>query len=349
MKRIIIKGCCQEIDKNINYILSLCKLAEGEIIIVGIICEDRKYDSIDGIPCVAKDFDDYDYVIILKEKERFRKQVVGYIKYKVEDTVITPMNKLVSSLVSIKKKNWIKWNTIIDKIYQEEKAIKPIVDDRIIDSDLLYTPGFDFLRYIELREKGISIISNNCWGGYAYHYLRLPVKTPFVNMWMNPSDCMKVINNLQYYLNEKLKIVDSGYDKGRRKWYPVVALGDVKLYWNHCFSVDELKTSVSQFIRRSKRVDYNRQLAFVYFEDAGMAKKYENEINMLPLKRKIGISHDYAGDNIYLAKDYVRDINMFDSDFFKYVNSSVRKDNYSIIKPFDVFKLLNMEDSFVRI
>ena len=63
MKKIVVKGVCEKIDRNINYILALCKQSGNEVGLVGIICEDRDYNKIAGIPCVDENFADYDYVI----------------------------------------------------------------------------------------------------------------------------------------------------------------------------------------------------------------------------------------------------------------------------------------------
>lgn len=351
MKRILIKGSCKEIDRNINYILTLEKQSYNLVKIVGIICYDREYDSIEGIPCVKNDFDDFDYVIVLRERIRLKQQLKIHISNTISEKIVEPMKKLVGLALINKNKNWTKANKIIDKIYSEDNitSSKTVINDCVIYSEILYTPGFDFKRYIELRETGVSILSNNCWGGLAYHYLGIPIRTPFINMWMLPDDYFRLVNNLEYYLNQKLTIVGSSYDKGRRRWYPVVALGDVKMHWNHCFNKKHLEKSVEQFIRRSKRVDYDRLLAFVYFEGAGLAEKYANEFEAIPINNKIGISHDYSGKNIYLAMDYNKDKGLYGNDFFKYVNGTVRRDYYSIIKPFDMFKLLNLENDFCRL
>lgn len=350
MKRLIIKGSCNDIDKNINYILNLCSKAYDLVKIVGIICVDRDYESIDGIPCVKENFIEYDYIIILEGKERLSRQLKKHLIYNFYEKILEPASKLIALLAINGKKKWENGNKVIDKIYAENfTEEQAIVDNKIISSNLLYTPGFEFAKYIELRENGVSIISNNCWGGFAYHYLGIPMKSPFINMWMLPEDYMRLINNLEYYLNQKLEIVDSGYDRGKKKWYPVVALGDVKMQWNHCFTLNQLDESVRQFLRRSKRVDYDRLLAFVYFEGEGLAEKYENEFVKSPIKHKIGISYDYEGNNIYLASDYLKDKKMFGEDFFKYVNAMVERDKYPIVKPFDLFKLLNLEDDYLRL
>ncbi len=72
----------------------------------------------------------------------------------------------------------------------------------------------------------ISIISMNCIGGVLYHDCGQKFLSPTVNLFFMPSDFIKFVNNLDYYLSITQNVVMG--DK-----YPVGILDDIKIYFMH--------------------------------------------------------------------------------------------------------------------
>lgn len=73
-------------------------------------------------------------------------------------------------------------------------------EKRIIMAKVFCIPGFCFRKYLEVFSSDISIIANNCWGGYAYHALGMKFYSPFINMFVHDRDYIKLLGNLRHYL-----------------------------------------------------------------------------------------------------------------------------------------------------
>lgn len=68
--------------------------------------------------------------------------------------------------------------------------------------------GIRGMRYIKklyrkcvLQERDITIISNNCIGADIYHSLDMKFNSPTVDLQILPSDYVKFLQNLNYYIN----------------------------------------------------------------------------------------------------------------------------------------------------
>ena len=96
----------------------------------------------------------------------------------------------------------------------------------------------------KIQNRNISIISSNCNGGVLAHDLNIGFNSPFVNMWMRPSEYVKMLGNLQYYMGEDLQFIE---ENGRD--YPVGVLRDVRLYFQHYSTESE---AYNAWMRRKK-------------------------------------------------------------------------------------------------
>ena len=110
-----------------------------------------------------------------------------------------------------------------------------------------------FLR-LKIKNKDISLISSTCNGCVILHDLGIRYNSPFVNLFVLPSDFVKLCENLEYYLNQKLCFIES--DKN----YPVAKLDDIKIFFYHYKNEKEAE---EQWERRKKRVNYNN-LYFIF-------------------------------------------------------------------------------------
>ena len=57
-----------------------------------------------------------------------------------------------------------------------------------------------------LQSSKISVIAINCWGGLISHTLGLEFRSPFVNMFLEEQDYLKLLSDLDYYLGMELKL-----------------------------------------------------------------------------------------------------------------------------------------------
>lgn len=122
-----------------------------------------------------------------------------------------------------------------------EKIAGKGIKRKVINGEVLYIPGFDFEKYISLRENPISIISNDCFGGILYHYLNLEFSSPFINCAIAPDDFLLLANSLEGYMKQPLLMEQEGdiYQ------CPVGTLthlhNKIRIYFNHAYSFGEAK------------------------------------------------------------------------------------------------------------
>ena len=90
-------------------------------------------------------------------------------------------------------------------------------------------PGFRMDEYAALRTRGITFLSDNCWGGLMYHTLGMEMTSPFINMFVWTDDFIRLINDLPYYLSQPL--VPEKLRERRGAACPVVLLGGIEWIW----------------------------------------------------------------------------------------------------------------------
>ena len=100
-----------------------------------------------------------------------------------------------------------------------------------------------------LKNKNFSIISNNCVGGVIYSDLNLQFLSPTINLYIKPTDFIKLCLNLKWYMNQKIVEI-----KEENLNYPVGLLYDIKIYFMHYKSFHEAKNT---WERRRKRINYD--------------------------------------------------------------------------------------------
>lgn len=127
-------------------------------------------------------------------------------------------------------------------------------EQKLILAKIFCMPEFDFGKYHKLLESRVSIIANNCWGGFMYHALGMKYYSPFINMFEGDESYIKLLNNLQYYLRLELKFTKYGYNPLLKREYPICRLEDVELHFNHAVSMSEIET---KWYERVERINWD--------------------------------------------------------------------------------------------
>lgn len=187
----------------------------------------------------------------------------------------------------------------------------------------------------KLKNKNVTIISNNCWGGVFYRNNNLEYLSPTLGMFFISSEYIKFINNLKHYVDSTLTFIDleeSKYKDYLKKIQYSSIIGkidDVEICFLHYKSKDE---ALEKWNRRKMRINYDN---IVYkFNDQNLctyddlkqfekfnaknkicftAKKYK-EFNTIQLKKYQ--KYEYVLDDI---KSYKKYINIY--DFFNNISN----------------------------
>jgi len=132
-----------------------------------------------------------------------------------------------------------------------------------------------------------SIISSNCNGGVIAHDLGLRFNSPFVNLFIKADDFIKLVSNLSEYMDSDLVFTDEYNPIYGWLTYPTAYLNDVKIYFMHYKSEEEVLKSWN---RRKARINFDN--IFILFSDrSGCTQEDLEEFDHLKYKNKIVFTH----------------------------------------------------------
>ena len=141
-----------------------------------------------------------------------------------------------------------------------------------------------------LKNKNISILCNNCTGGFIYHDLGLQFKSPTINMFFHSLDFFDFIEHFDYYIKQPLiKIDNTRYDENSFD-YPVAQLSGNKIYKDlelHFLHYKTFEEANEKWEKRKQRISLDN--LFVIWTFAGIPpddKIYERAQN-LPFENKV--------------------------------------------------------------
>lgn len=183
-----------------------------------------------------------------------------------------------------------------------------------------------------LKNKNITIISNNCWAGIFYRNNNLEYLSPTLGLFFMAEDYIKFIYNIKYYINEDLQFInieDSKYKNYLKKLNynsPIGRIDDIEIMFLHYNSEEEAK---EKWDRRKQRINWDN---IIYkFSDQNMCT-YEHikKFNEFKAKNKILFTtRKYEGINSIQIKEFSKSECVMDDiktykkyfNFYKYINN----------------------------
>lgn len=110
-----------------------------------------------------------------------------------------------------------------------------------------------------LRNKTVSIISNDCWGGFLYRYLKLPFMSPFIGLFVMPEDFVAMLEDPSMLVGE-LRFIPKSESRhllhiNHTADYPVGVLpSGVEIHFLH---YPDAEIARRKWNKRVKRIDWN--------------------------------------------------------------------------------------------
>ena len=88
--------------------------------------------------------------------------------------------------------------------------------------------------------------------------------SPFKNLFLEDSDYLKLLDNLELYLKNDL--IFSSYGRGANSdvVYPIMKLMDIHIHFNHSTSIED---AVIDWSRRVKKVNHILGLLFLFLKE----------------------------------------------------------------------------------
>lgn len=227
----------------------------------------------------------------------------------------------------------------------KQEAMDMEVDGRVIISgEVFLLPQFDFQLYQNLIENPVTILSDDCWGGYVYNRLKLPFASPLINIYWDRDQYVEFISDPLFYLDTELKMVrDGNLHDGV---YPIGSLGDekhkVEMQFVHNVDFHEAK---EQWDRRKQRI--NKQNLFVKMGFTVCDKKDEwlAVFKKLNCKKILFYNGDIDIAQVLKTERFIwYNINGGRVDLYNY-NTYLRRQYYYHV---DLLKMLNGEKDYIR-
>ena len=189
------------------------------------------------------------------------------------------------------------------KIFNEirDEAIKMgFCRDILVHHRVIHVINNNLEKYMEIKKRNITIFSNNCWGGFAYHTLGLEFYSPLINMAVSELDYLKFLKEPKRYLDSDLEYI--GNHEGKDVSFPLARCDDIILRFFHYESFDDAKRT---WEKRKKRINWNCIFAMFCTENIDFMKEfgrldYENKICFSPFDTDIAncIHIDFYRENM---------------------------------------------------
>lgn len=162
----------------------------------------------------------------------------------------------------------------------EKEIAKMQIRAEVISCKALLIPGFKVKKYLDVKNDIPTYFSVNCWAGLLYHRLRLPFRSPIINMFIQEKDYIKFLKNPEIYMKTELKFKRTGYDAYLDREYPIALCKDIELHMNHYDNFDWAK---SKWEERKARINWKRIISVMYTEDRDVAEEFSE----LPYQQKL--------------------------------------------------------------
>ena len=133
----------------------------------------------------------------------------------------------------------------------------------------------------QLQNHTMSVLSINCNGAFILHDLNEQFRSPFVNLYLSPTDFLKYLKNIPHYMQAELTFITS------EKNYPFGQLDDLTIHFMHYHSEQE---AANKWAERTKRINLDNLFVMMTDRD-GCTYQDLQEFDRLPFENKVVFTH----------------------------------------------------------
>ncbi|MDE6363270.1 MAG: DUF1919 domain-containing protein [Lachnospiraceae bacterium] len=196
----------------------------------------------------------------------------GYLYYTFQEAICIEFDYLVIAVSNL-------------SLYKEmkEQAISAAgvdITEKIVTIQAFAIPGFDLEKYMALQNSRTSIIARNCWGGIISRNLGLQFHSPFINMLIDETQYLKLLEKLKYYCECDLKFYKWSYNERTNLTYPIVMLDDIELHFIHDTRMEVVKAN---WDKRVKRINYKNLFVMMDTQNKDILERFDK----LPYEHKV--------------------------------------------------------------
>ncbi|MCM1519313.1 MAG: DUF1919 domain-containing protein [Lachnoclostridium sp.] len=150
----------------------------------------------------------------------------------------------------------------------------------------LLRPWNRFIRRRRLKNKTVTVISNNCWGGFMMKECGMAFYTPFVGLFMFDDDYIRMLEDMNV-LSKPLRFISREQSRHvitEKKDYPIGVIGDgIEIHFLHYKSAQE---AAEKWAKRVSRIDKDNMIVKFGDED-GWREDLMRRFEALPFDCKV--------------------------------------------------------------
>lgn len=199
-------------------------------------------------------------------------------------------------------------------------------EDKIVLDRTVCVPGFTLEKYRRLRQSKLTILAQQCSGGYFYNTFGLPFLSPTINMGMTSESFSKLIHDPMNYMNKELRFYTTGFDPNLKIKHPIFLLGDVILNMNHYPDTDQAR---AKWEKRRLKINWFNVLVISHTTDPNVLADFDR----LPYAKKACFVSfpTTLNSGFYLSPEIVRG---------RFLGEPLNEIAGNIIHPYDLWDLL---------
>ena len=167
----------------------------------------------------------------------------------------------------------------MSKITQAARQLN-LPEEKLLGDWIVTIPGFTLEKYRRLQRSRLSIFSINCFGGLISHTLGLPFRSPFVNMYFNDEEYIRLLRAPRVYMEEHLHFKGTAWQSTLKFDYPIFTLGNIDIHMNHYHDFDE---AVAKWNERKQKINWYNLFVTGYTESEEILEQFD----ALPYGKKV--------------------------------------------------------------
>lgn len=165
----------------------------------------------------------------------------------------------------------------------------------------------DMKRSLAIRNKNVTIISNNCWGGFMYQSCKLRYSSPFIGLYMYAPEYIALLRNLRYNLVQPLHFIKHEQSKYKDVVPPQYIIGvlgntDIEIVFMHYHLEEE---ALEKWNRRLKRIHWDDMIVKFSDTDFGCTDELIEEFDKMSFEHKVCFTakeHPNCSSVIYMPE-----------------------------------------------
>lgn len=142
-----------------------------------------------------------------------------------------------------------------------------------------------------LRNRSVSLVSNDCWSSFMYRFYRTPFNSPFVGLFIMPDDYLAILEHPDI-LHAPLRMTTATQSRFRERLahlpdYPMGVLpGGFEIHFLHYRSADE---ALDKWTRRLERLDWDNCIV-KFSQGNGSTADHLRRFDALPYPHKVAFT-----------------------------------------------------------